>query len=36
MKNFKQYFKEGLADVRRVNREKESSLRKTNRSIFIF
>ena len=31
MKNFKQYFKEGLADVRRSNRDKEAALRKTNR-----
>ena len=31
MKNFKQYVKEGLADVKRANREKESALRKTNR-----
>ena len=28
MKNFKQYFKEGLADVRRSNRDKEASTRK--------
>ena len=31
MKNFKQYFQEGLADVRRANRDKESALRKSNR-----
>ena len=31
MKNFKQYFKEGLADVRRANRDKEGALRKANR-----
>ena len=31
MKTFKQYFKEGLADVRRANRDKESALRKSNR-----
>ena len=31
MKNFKQYFKEGLADVRRANRDKEDALRKANR-----
>ena len=31
MKNFKQYVKEGLADVKRANREKESALRKANR-----
>ena len=31
MKNFKQYFKEGLADVQRANRSKETSLRKVNR-----
>ena len=31
MKNFKQYFKEGLVDVQRANRDKEASLRKSNR-----
>ena len=31
MKTFKQYFKEGLADVRRANRDKEGALRKANR-----
>ena len=31
MKNFKQYLKDGLADVKRANREKENSLRKTNK-----
>ena len=31
MKTFKQHLKEGLADVRRSNREKESALRKANR-----
>ena len=31
MKNFKQYFKEGLVDVQRANRSKETSLRKANR-----
>ena len=31
MKNFKQYFQEGLADVRRANKDKESALRKANR-----
>ena len=31
MKTFKQHLKEGLADVRRANREKESALRKANR-----
>ena len=31
MKNFKQYFKEGLVDVQRANRDKESALRKSNR-----
>ena len=28
MKTFKQYFKEGLADVRRANRDKESAVRR--------
>ena len=28
MKNFKQYFKEGLADVRRSNRDKEATVRR--------
>ena len=31
MKNFKQYLKDGLDDVRRANRDKESALRKANR-----
>ena len=31
MKNFKQYLKDGLADVKRANRDKESALRKANR-----
>ena len=31
MKNFKQYLKEALADVKRANRDKESALRKVNR-----
>ena len=31
MKNFKQYLKDGLADVKRVNREKENALRKANK-----
>ena len=31
MKNFKQYLKDGLDDVRRVNRDKEAALRKANR-----
>ena len=31
MKNFKQYLKDGLADVKRVNRDKESALRKANK-----
>ena len=31
MKTFKQHLKEGLTDVRRANREKESALRKANR-----
>ena len=31
MKNFKQYLKDGLTDVKRANRDKESALRKANR-----
>ncbi len=31
MKSFRSYLKEGLADVRRTNREKESALRRTNK-----
>ena len=31
MKNFKQYLKDGLDDVRRVNRDKEDALQKANR-----
>ena len=31
MKNFKQYLKDGLDDVRRANRDKEAALRKANR-----
>ena len=31
MKNFKQYLKDGLVDVKRANRDKESALRKANR-----
>ena len=31
MKNFKQYFQEGLADVRRANKDKESALRRANK-----
>ena len=31
MKNFKQYLKDGLADVRKANREKEADLKRTNR-----
>jgi hypothetical protein len=31
MKNFKQYLKDGLADVKKANRDKESALRKANK-----
>ena len=31
MRNFKQYLKDGLDDVRRVNRDKEDALQKANR-----
>ena len=31
MRNFKQYLKDGLDDVRRVNRDKEAALQKANR-----
>ena len=31
MKNFKQYLKDGLDDVRKANREKVTALKKTNK-----